>query len=242
MVEITFERRLLGPAPALLAWSGDHERSRPAVLWLHGFTADKDTDRHELARLAEAGFVAVGIDLAGHGERKLPAFDAHFVGTPSQVERRFYELVAQTTDEIPSIVDELGAMDLVDDNRLGVTGVSMGGHITYAAVVTEPRIRSAVALLGSPIWPDGKGPMTLPQRFFPTPLLSITTANDEIVAPGAARALHETLQDTYATAPHRLRYLEIPNEPHMMSEKSWLVTIKEMVNWHSRFLLLEATG
>jgi alpha-beta hydrolase superfamily lysophospholipase len=40
----------------------------PTVLWFHGFTAGKATHRPEFATLAEAGFLAVGIDAAGHGE------------------------------------------------------------------------------------------------------------------------------------------------------------------------------
>lgn len=57
-------------APALIVRPSDEPL--PAVLWFHGFGVDKETHRPELERLAAAGFAAIGIDAAGHGERRLP--------------------------------------------------------------------------------------------------------------------------------------------------------------------------
>jgi hypothetical protein len=62
---VLFDRRRLGPAPALLVRQEDLPLPLPTVLVYHGLGADKDIQQKELVTLAEAGFLAVGIDTAG---------------------------------------------------------------------------------------------------------------------------------------------------------------------------------
>ncbi|HKH44870.1 MAG TPA: acetylxylan esterase [Thermoanaerobaculia bacterium] len=155
---ILFEKRRLGAAPALIARPSSARLPLPTVLWFHGFTAGKATHRPELATLAEAGFLAVGIDAAGHGERRLPDFEERFSGTKDETDREFYALVAATAAEVPGIIDLLRGAGLADEARIGAAGVSMGGMITYGAAAIDPRIRAAVALLASPEWPHPASP------------------------------------------------------------------------------------
>jgi DHA2 family multidrug resistance protein len=59
----------------------------------------------------------------------------------------------------------------------------MGGYITYAAVVADPRIRVATPILGSPQWklPWAESPHGHVHRFFPTALLSQTAGVDGVI-------------------------------------------------------------
>jgi len=234
-MSILFEKRRLGAVPALMARPSAARLPLPAVLWFHGFTAGKATHRPELAALAEAGFLAVGIDAAGHGERRLPDFEARFSGTKDEFDLEFYALVAATMDEVPGIVDHLCGAGLADAARIGAAGVSMGGMITYGAVALDPRIRAAVALLASPEWPHSASPHLRIDRFFPTALLSITAERDETVSPDAARAFHAELEDRYRQDPERLRYVELAESLHMMTPADWAWSIRESVDWLSRF-------
>jgi hypothetical protein len=223
---VLFEHRRLGAAPALITRPSSARLPLPMVLWFHGFTADKATHRPELATLAGAGFLAVGIDAAGHGERRLPDFEERFSGTREETNREFYALVAETTAEVPGIIDFLCGAGLADEARIGAAGVSMGGMITYGAITADPRIRAAVALLASPEWPHPASPHLEIDRFFPTALLSITAGRDEAVPPTAARAFHSDLEELYRQHPERLRYVEIEDSLHMMTPEAWAWSIR----------------
>jgi uncharacterized protein len=239
---IVFEERRLGAVPALIARLSSARLPLPAVLWFHGFTAGKDVHRPELATLAEAGFLAVGIDAAGHGERRLPDFEERFSGPRDKTEPEVYALVAETVAEVPGIIDLLCGAGLADEERIGVVGVSMGGMITYGAIAADRRIRAAVALLASPEWPHPESPHREIERFFPTALLSITAGRDENVPPAAARAFHAELEGHYRQRPERLRYEEIEGSLHMMTHEDWVWSIRESIDWLSRFLSPEQTA
>jgi dienelactone hydrolase len=229
---ILFDRRRLATAPALLARREDLALPLPAVLVYHGLSADKEIQRKEIVTLAEAGLLAVGIDAAGHGERRLPDFEERFADPwGEETESLFFSLVQETLHEVPAVLDALEATGLAAPDRLALFGISMGAYITYGTIPAEPRIRAAVALLGSPEWPHPDSPHHQADRFFPTALLSITGGKDVNVPPESARAFHSTLEPYYRAAPERLRYLEIPGAPHMMSEEDWGIAMREAVGW-----------
>src|SRR6476661_1044155 len=205
---VLFDRRRLGPAPALLVREENLALPLPTVLVFHGLSADKEVQRKELMTLAEAGFLAVGIDAAGHGERRLPDFEERFAGTREEIEPLLFSLVTETVAEVPAILDALAETGLADPERFGVFGISMGAHITYGAILAEPRLRAAVPIVGSPEWPHPDSPHQRLNSFFPVALLSITGEKDINVHPDSARAFHRALEPHYRGAPERLRYLE----------------------------------
>ena len=228
-VSIKFQQRTLGAAPALVAFPSGHSSPLPLVLWFHGFGVDKEVHRPELERLAEAGFLAVGIAAAGHGERRLPDLDERRAGSQEDALRTVLELAPQTADDVPAIIDTLVQEGLADPDRIAVAGISMGAYVVYHAVVVEPRIRSAVAILGSPEWPQGDSPHRHLDALARTALLSITAEQDVNVPPAAARALHRTLAAQFPAA--RQRYVELPGEPHLMGPEAWETTMDEMLRW-----------
>ena len=233
--QILCEDRWLGAVPVLIARPAAGNPPWPAVLWFHGFTADRNASRPELEVLARAGLLAVGIDAVGHGARRLPDFDCHFSGPKTETDRRFLDLVTATVAEVPGLFDKLRDEGLADERRLAVAGVSMGGYITYVAVVLDRRIQAAVPLLGSPEWDHPDSPHLHPDRFFPTALLTITAGADTDVPPDSARAFHRVLEERYRDAPDRLRYIEIEGAPHLMDPNDWAGAVGEAVGWITRF-------
>ncbi|WP_420127392.1 alpha/beta hydrolase family protein [Longimicrobium sp.] len=230
-----FQTRTIAGVPLLLAMPDDAAGPLPAVLWFHGFGVDKETHRKELRQLAEAGFVAVGVDAAGHGARRLPDLDARQAAPHAQALRTMIELAWRTADEVPALVRGLVEEGLADGGRIGVTGVSMGGYVVYAAVLTEPAIRAAVSILGSPEWPEGDSPHRHLDGFRRTALLSVTAERDENVPPAAARELHRRLAEAEPdSAMHR--YVELPGAVHLMSEEHWNRAMDETLRWLSLHL------
>lgn len=166
-------------APALAAYRDSPARAGTAgtILYYHGFGGGKEDARDALVALAEAGFLAVGLDNVGHGERRLPDFGRRFagLGPGPELEAGFLALVRATAREVPTVLDDLLARGLARPDHLGVAGWSMGGFVAYAAVVADPRLRAAAPLLGAPAWrlPWPESPHRHLERFFPTALLSL---------------------------------------------------------------------
>lgn len=227
---ITFEKRTAAGVPLLLARPEGRSGPLPLVLWFHGFGVDKEVHRPELERIAEAGFLAVGVDAAGHGERRLPDLDARIDAPREEALRTAVELAARTAAEVPAVVRALAEDGTADAGRVAAAGISMGGYLVYGAVVAEPSIRAAVAILGSPEWPRPDSPHLRPDAFRRTALLSITAGQDENVPPDAAREFHRRLAAGHPE-PHRARYLELPGAVHLMSAADWATTMDETLRW-----------
>lgn len=235
-MSISLQPRTIAGVPLLLASPDDAAGPLPAVLWFHGFGVDAETHRKELRQLAEAGFLAVGVDAAGHGARRLPDLDERQAAPHGQALRTMIGLAAQTADEVPAVVRALADEGLADAGRIGVAGVSMGGCVVYQAVRVEPSIRAAVSILGSPEWPEGDGPHRDLNAFRRTALLSVTAECDENVPPAAARALHRRLSEA-APGSDRHRYVEIPGAVHLMNEADWTRAMDETLRWLTRHLV-----
>ncbi|HEX8362539.1 MAG TPA: alpha/beta fold hydrolase [Longimicrobium sp.] len=225
-MEIAWETRRAGDAPLLLAVPPGVPRPMPAVLWFHGLSVDKETHRKELEQIARAGFLAVGVDAAGHGERRLPDLDARIDVSREETIRFMLGLVEETAREVPAIVRALMEEGLADPGRVAAVGISMGGYLLYRSVVEEPSLRAAVAILGSPEWPEGDSPHRHLDAFRRTALLSITAEHDENVPPGPARALHRRLGESV-----RAHYLELPGAVHLMCAEDWERTMDETLRW-----------
>jgi hypothetical protein len=96
--------------------SGAIERAagRGTVLFYHGFGGSKERVEPGLVELARAGFLAVGLDAVGHGERRLAGFDTVFADQRrdehfEETETDFLRLIDATAAEIPSVIDDLVA-------------------------------------------------------------------------------------------------------------------------------------
>jgi uncharacterized protein len=232
-------RMSLNAAPAWMLSADVPEAAgeRGTILFWHGLTSSKEAQVKELQSLADAGFLAVGLDNAGHGERRLPDFDQQFSHTGS-TEGTFLELVKATADEVSGVIDTLIARGYARADRIGAAGISMGGYILYRALLNDRRIRAAAALLGSPRWPRAfpESPHLAPEQYFPTALLSQCAGEDRSVPPRFARELHARLEPFYHPAPERLRYVEFPGVGHFMPADDWDRLWQNTLDWFDRFV------
>jgi hypothetical protein len=237
-------------APVLLTSSRAPEIAarRGAVLVYHGFGGDKSRLEDLAGALAGAGFLAVRVDAVGHGDRRLPQWDRVFseqrwAEAEDETEAEFLTLLTATAAEVPAIVDELVARGWAHEGRLGITGRSLGGEISYAAVLAEPRIRAAAPMVGSPEWtlPWPGSPHRHPERFYPVPILSHGAELDEYVPTKYIRDFHDRLTPLYAQSPERLRFVEYPGVGHSLTPELWRETHQRVVAWFDRWLTPDST-
>jgi pimeloyl-ACP methyl ester carboxylesterase len=153
---VQFEYRTVAGVPVLVASSA--VQSRGTLLWYHGFGVDKDANRAELELFARAGFLAIGVDVAGHGDRRAPDLDERMRGSQQEALTSVIEFALLTARELPELLDGLLDAGLCKDHEISIAGISMGAFVVYRALIEEPRIRAAVAILGSPEWPAGEVP------------------------------------------------------------------------------------
>jgi alpha-beta hydrolase superfamily lysophospholipase len=138
----------IGSIP-LQAVAKDDSTERGVVLFYHGLHSSKDTHRQELDSLAARGFLALGVDAVGHGERasgELSAFLDRGEFLP-----QIYKLLLATLGELPYLVDSLRMKGY---SRFALVGISFGALLAYAAPLVEPSLLGIVPILGTPDWGD----------------------------------------------------------------------------------------
>lgn len=223
----------LAGAPVLVCGSGSLEdaAAKGTILFYHGFTACKEVNRRELHALAEAGFLAVGVDNWGHGERRLADWEARFAD-PAHWESAFLDLVQRSVAEIPALVDALEARGLLKEGRLGLAGISMGGIIAYGAVPLEKRIRAIATIVATPKWLEHQHWPAC----YPCAMLSQTAGRDTLVDPEDASRFHLALARFYAECPERNACINYPHSEHMMRPEDFELAWQRLTAWFNRHL------
>ncbi|MBW1807051.1 MAG: prolyl oligopeptidase family serine peptidase [Deltaproteobacteria bacterium] len=230
--------RKIAGAPIVLVYQHSQEvaAKNGTILFYHGLGVSKQAHLYEMGRLAKAGFLVVGIDAVGHGERRYPDYDERFEEKRSRA--TYYQVVRQTIDEIPAIIDELEAEGLVNQDRLGIAGISMGGYMVFGGILADKRIKVAAPIIASPFWRDVPevSPHLHPDKFFPVALLVQNAGVDTVVKTEQARNFSKKMEPFYQTSPERLRYVEYPDAGHIMSPKDWSTVVAELVEWFEKYL------
>lgn len=140
-VEI-FEDTVAGGIAALhCVPAGGRDRPLPTVFFFHNFTASKEICAYFGYALAQAGFRAVLPDAARHGSR--------FDGDAERRKYEFWDVLRQDIEELAACRDDFQARGLIDGDRAGVCGTSLGGFVAYAAMVAYPWVKASAALMGA---------------------------------------------------------------------------------------------
>jgi hypothetical protein len=245
MTAIASVARTIAGVPALLGYCGSPELAMEhgTVMLYHGFGGTKERVEYYSAALAEAGFLAVSLDAVGHGERRYPDFDVTFSNQRwnaqfEETEADFLKLIDDTVAEVPSIIDDLLARGWAREDRVGIAGRSLGGNVSYAAVLADTRVRAAAPVVGSPEWtlPRAHSPHHHPGRFFPAAVLSQAAEFDEYVPVGPIRDFHARLEPRYAREPERIQYIEYSGVGHFLTPELNAESCQRMVAWFQRWL------
>lgn len=210
---------------------------RATVLFYHGFMSEIDQQTKELHSLAEHGFMAIGVDAIGHGQRRFSDFEERFSGSQLRSNDNYFRLLKDSINEVPALVDALIGEGLVKEEKLALAGISMGGYICFGACLKEPRLKVLLPILGSPHWSDDdpESPHKLGDKFFPRALLVQNAGQDVNVPPQFARNFVDSLKSKYSEDPGRLQYYEFPQSSHFMREEDWNELWNNALQWLDRY-------
>jgi dienelactone hydrolase len=119
---------------------------RPAVIVLHILNGNYELERMLCAALATRGVPALMFKLPYYGERSPPGEQAR------RHPKLFIEAMPQGIEDCRRTIDVLAARPEVDPQRIGVTGISLGGIVAATAAGVDARLhRTALLLAGGDV-------------------------------------------------------------------------------------------
>eukprot|EP01052_Picozoa_sp_SAG31_P012038 SAG31_NODE_694_length_12769_cov_8.102447_13_plen_375_part_00 len=127
---------------------------RPVVIVMHGTGSRKEEVSGHLERFADQGYLGVAVDSRYHGDRAgsfkdyivalIAAFEAGERGDATAEHPFMYD----TVSDMVKVLDWLVARNDVDPDRIGMTGISLGGMHTWLTAAVDERIAAAAPLIG----------------------------------------------------------------------------------------------
>jgi len=139
---VVIENFHIDSIPVLEITQKDAPAHLPLVILIHGWTGRKEDVLFFAYFLAVRGYFVVSMDAFGHGER---------ARKEDWTIEAFYDLLLQTSEDINRVIAHYSNDIRVDVNRVGLSGVSIGGVITYYYLTREDnRISAAVPMIATP--------------------------------------------------------------------------------------------
>jgi dienelactone hydrolase len=120
------------------------KKRRPAVVVLHILGADFPLSRYMAARLAEGGIAALFVKLPYYGERRPEGGTKRFLSTDIE---RSMRAMRQGICDVRRASAWLASRPDVDPQKLGVTGISLGGIVAAVAAAVDPTLNRGAFLL-----------------------------------------------------------------------------------------------
>ncbi len=145
--EVSFESEPGVRITALVSKARDDRL--PAVICLHGTLGDKETmeDAH-FDELTRRGFLAIAIDQRYYTWRT----HNRDLGLAQEAVVRGYCMYRDLTWDVSRTIDYLCSRVDVDASRIGCTGISLGGALTWLSAALDDRISVIAPACGVSTW------------------------------------------------------------------------------------------
>lgn len=141
MVEMSLDKLSSGIEAIHAVPVGSRDLPLPTIFFFHGYTSSKEVYSYFGYALAQAGFRVILTDAAMHGAR--------YDGDESQRLAHFWDILQTNIEELPGYVAEYRQRGLIDGERIGVCGASLGGMSALGCMARYPWITAVAAFMGS---------------------------------------------------------------------------------------------
>jgi pimeloyl-ACP methyl ester carboxylesterase len=244
--------------PTLTCFKGSDDR-KPLVIFSHAFTGRKEDFTDQIKTFAELGYYAVALDNRAHGERSVRGFFSQQVFVDGKL--NVYEvrkLIKETADDIQILIDHFAKEGRIDEDKIGIIGVSMGGFSALRTLVTEDRISVIAPIIASPYFdeipedvPIVKDPEAMQKlkdysdryspafhidRFYPRAILFQIGGRDIHFSGENVKKFYHTLGSYYEEDPDRLNLIVHENVAHEFTQPMW----KNVMDWFQKYLTHES--
>ena len=234
-LNIEEEKIYIEDIAAMVYTPKNRDRDMETLIFYHGWSSNKETQRMRGLILAAAGYRVVVPDAINHGERD-PLTDYGL-----EKAEEFWETVFKSIDEWETLIEGLVSKYGIDRNRVGIIGNSMGG-ITAGGIYKENQdIKALVVLNGSMAWEHTNNsikykakldmtdklidiekkvakidPIKNPESFINRPLLLLHGEADEVLSIDSIKKFYKSLAPKYQDK-ERLKLIAYPDINHTIS-------------------------
>lgn len=249
---INIESLKIKEIPAHIIYPKNYMDKMPVIFFYHGWSSDKNKHENLGSFLACNGYLVIIPDSINHGERGIIDYSDLNIGLA-----KFWPTVINSLYEFPTLLNYVKEKYNIDENRIGVTGHSMGGMITSGILAHNPCISAAVIMNGSGAWADAtldligahyekqkemidKGlselgpliPLNNIEKFKDTPTLILHGEKDIIVPIHSSTIFYNALKDTYENK-ELVNMITFDRLNHYITESM----VTEMLDWFNTHLI-----
>lgn len=230
------------------------QANAPLVFVTHGRGGNVTDTFDQCRALAALGLLAVAVEQRNHGRRLVDAR-----GNNDNPADMMYSIILGTALDISLLIDFIPPRLGLSTDRVGVTGASLGGHVTQMAMALDPRITVGASLIGSgdyrrlmelraarhgivedqfaTFYPptleelvQRYDPIHHPDRFADRPLLLLNGDSDDLVQVECNQRFEAALRPYY-THPERLRLSIYPGLNHETPPEMLAEARQWLVKW-----------
>jgi dienelactone hydrolase len=179
----------------------------PGVLLLHGYSSTRERLSNTMGRsLATRGIASLAIDLPLHGARDDAMMD-EARSNPLGMIKHWKTAVAESKDAI----EWLAGNDVVDEERIGVAGYSLGSYVALQTAASDKRVKCVIVAAGGDL-PESPwtgmmrmvaNPLSSAKSLKGRPLLMLHGKNDRTIRPDQAQRLYDA-----ASEPKQLKWYD----------------------------------
>ncbi|WP_353094459.1 alpha/beta fold hydrolase [Tissierella praeacuta] len=236
--------------PAILFRPKDAEGTIPTIIFYHGWSSNKESQRIRGLIFAAVGFQVLIPDGIYHGERGL--IDYYKLDNC----KYFWKTILNNLEESNLLIEKLIMEYKGDPNNIFLVGHSMGGFTAAGVFVHNPMIKSLIVLNGSCAWKNSNeifkkylgikmteelkeieekmerlDPYSNMELFNDRSVLMLHGSSDSTVSIESQRLFLQNIQPLYKDK-QKIQLIEYPNLNHyvttnMMEESiSWLCKAK----------------
>lgn len=241
------EKIMIKEIPALLFRPGDVKEAIPTVVFYHGWSSNKESQRMRGFILASVGYQVVIPEAIYHGERNPLNDYGHEAAT-----EYYWDVVFKNLEEYSIIEGELVSGHGADPKRIAVMGNSMGGFTSSGIFTHNKDVKALVVFNGCCWWEDfnnradvlmtGKlkrvekkveelDPMNHLNLLKDRPILMLHGDSDSSVSIESQKDFYNKLSPIYLNK-ERIKLIEYPRLDHLVTTNM----MEESINWLGRYL------
>lgn len=245
---ISEEKINIGEIPALLFRTKNGEESLPTIIFYHGWSSSKESQRLRALLYATVGFQVLIPDAIYHGERNPIEYNLDNT-------KYFWNIILNNIDESDILIEELIKKYNGDIDNIFVAGNSMGGFTAAGVFTHNPKIKSLVVFNGSCAWKnsnelfkshlniemteelrkierriDSLDPLNNLELLKDRPILMLHGDRDSLVSIDSQRLFMKEIEPLYNHS-NRIKLIEYPNLNHFVTTNM----MEESIVWFKRF-------